>query len=270
GGLGRNLASRALGSCANSFSAGTGVLMADGSRRAIQDVRIGDRVIATNPLTGRTVAEPVTDVIVGHGDRHLVAVSVDTDGVPGGRTATLTATDGHPFWVDDQGRPIGPDLTVDGRWVKAGDLRPGEWLDTPGAGHLTVLGTRSYTRTTTVYNLTVDGVHTFYVEAGDSPVLVHNCPARFVVDSSGSVTDMQAAQVATRRTLTIKWPDGLEPVDMSKAETHTVVREMEPEFMEGLTKYINRPGDGGFPKKNSKARGWAELTMRVFNIVFPH
>jgi hypothetical protein len=34
---------------------------------------------------------------------------------------------------------------------------------------------RTWKQVRTVYNLTVDGVHTYYVVAGDAPVLVHNC-----------------------------------------------------------------------------------------------
>lgn len=30
----------------------------------------------------------------------------------------------------------------------------------------------------TTYKLTIDTVHTYYVEAGATPVLVHNCPAK--------------------------------------------------------------------------------------------
>ncbi|HEX5496033.1 MAG TPA: RHS repeat-associated core domain-containing protein, partial [Mycobacteriales bacterium] len=193
GGLGRNIARRALGSCTNSFTSGTGVLMANGSRRAIQDVRIGDRVIATDPITGKTAAEPVADVIVGHGVRRLVALTVAVGVALGGggvayadsgthaqRTETITATEGHPFRVDGQGKPIGPDLTVNGYWSTAGNLRPGVWLDTPGGGHAAVLATRAYTTTTTVYNLTINGIHTFYAEAGDTPLLVHNDSCRAV------------------------------------------------------------------------------------------
>lgn len=38
----------------NSFLPGTGVVMADGTIRAIEDVRIGDLVLATDPETGQT------------------------------------------------------------------------------------------------------------------------------------------------------------------------------------------------------------------------
>ncbi|HEY9472243.1 MAG TPA: polymorphic toxin-type HINT domain-containing protein, partial [Mycobacteriales bacterium] len=137
----------------------------------------------------------------GHGRKRLVALTVAVGVALGGggvahadggnqapRIQTITATDGHPFWVDDQAGAIGPNLTVDGRWVNAGDLRPGEWLDTPGGGHVTVLATHAYTKTTTVYNLTVDAVHTFYVVAGGTSVLVHNNVC--LLDSVGNDGDV--------------------------------------------------------------------------------
>ncbi|WP_031523663.1 hypothetical protein [Streptomyces sp. NRRL F-5123] len=41
-----------------------------------------------------------------------------------------------------------------------------------GAGH----GVRHCNKPQTVYNLTVDGTHTYYVLAGPTSLLVHNCP----------------------------------------------------------------------------------------------
>ncbi|HEU5110834.1 MAG TPA: polymorphic toxin-type HINT domain-containing protein [Micromonosporaceae bacterium] len=149
----------------NSFTGSTAVLMADGSRKAIRDVRVGDLVLATDPTTGRTEKRAVTDVIVGQGDKRLVAVAVDVDGRAGGRTATVTATDEHPFWVESLKR-----------WVNAKDLRPGHRLET--ADHrdaTTVVATRQRTEHQRVYNLTVDGIHTYHVLAGNTSVLVHNC-----------------------------------------------------------------------------------------------
>ncbi|WP_261570964.1 HINT domain-containing protein [Frankia gtarii] len=151
----------ALESCTpNSFDGDTAVLMADGTRKRIRDVRVGDRVLATDPVTGRTEARTVTALIVGQGLKHLVAVSVDT----GRGSATLTATDHHPFWDD-----------VDHGWVDADDLAPVDELRTPTGSHIRVTATREYDRTQTVYNLTVDTLHTYYVLAGTTPVLVHNC-----------------------------------------------------------------------------------------------
>ncbi|MFX0593820.1 hypothetical protein [Melissospora conviva] len=49
------------------------------------------------------------------------------------------------------------------------------------------------------YNLTVEGIHTYYVLAGTTPVLVHNCnagqPSRFAVDSNGVASDLRPGLV---------------------------------------------------------------------------
>ncbi|MEN3305949.1 MAG: hypothetical protein V7603_2151, partial [Micromonosporaceae bacterium] len=147
----------------NSFAAGTPVLLADGSSRPIQDLRTGDRVLSTDPVTGATDAEPVTGTITGTGVKHLVDVTVDTDGQAGSATATLTATDNHPFWVADTGD-----------WVTAGNLRAGQWLRTGSGTWVQITGTDRRTETTTVHNLTVATYHTFYVAAGTASALVHN------------------------------------------------------------------------------------------------
>jgi RHS repeat-associated protein len=157
----------------NSFTADTRVRMADGSTKPISEVKIGDRVLATDPTTGRTGGRAVTDVIVGDGEKHLVEITVDTDGAQGDRvdgartgadgTGAITATDEHPFWV------AGED-----RWVGAGELRPGQRIASSDGGTATMLATRAWTEQEQVYNLTVDELHTFYVVANGIDLLAHN------------------------------------------------------------------------------------------------
>ncbi|WP_433297556.1 polymorphic toxin-type HINT domain-containing protein [Actinoplanes sp. CA-030573] len=160
----RNVAKEAAGSC-NSFATGTLVLMADGSTKRIEDVKVGDKVVATDPTTGKTGIRAVTALIVGVGKKQMVELTVDVDGAKGGKTATIDATDGHPFWA--------PDLH---RWVAAGDLKHGSMLRTGAGTFVQVTATKSWTATREVHNLTVDGIHTYYVVAAGTAVLVHNCP----------------------------------------------------------------------------------------------
>jgi hypothetical protein len=181
GGLGRGAGKFAKGlRCSrNSFVPGTRVLMADGSTKSIEDVAVGDLVLATDPTTGKTSAKPVTDLIAGSGEKHLVSVTVESETDAGQTIETITATDGHPFWVDGNGASLDDhrlDTASDsGRWADAGDLRAGDLLHTPrGGGTATVLDTRTRTELRTVYNLTVDGIHTYYIQTGDTDVLVHN------------------------------------------------------------------------------------------------
>ncbi|MER8044802.1 ricin-type beta-trefoil lectin domain protein [Streptomyces sp. NPDC094032] len=162
------------GSCPinNSFVPGTKVLMADGSTKPIEKVRTGDKVVATDPKTGETRVETVTAEIKGQGLKHLVTVTIDTDGTAGTKTAKVTATDGHPFWV--------PEL---GEWVDATDLDAGAWLETSSGTYVQVTAVRRWTgQGATVHNLTVSNAHTYYVVAGAAPVLVHNCGGTFDVD----------------------------------------------------------------------------------------
>ena len=59
-------------------------------------------------------------------------------------------------------------------WTDAADLRIGDQLATPGGGRIDIESVRRYAAPRRTYNLTVDSVHTYYVVAGDTPVLVHN------------------------------------------------------------------------------------------------
>ncbi|WP_325605818.1 polymorphic toxin-type HINT domain-containing protein [Nocardioides sp.] len=138
----------------NSFTGTTLVLMADGSKKPIKDVRLGDKVMATDPETGETGPRKVVDLI-RHGGLHtMVAVRLSSG-------TTIDATDHHPFWVESRGQ-----------WVDAIDLQPGDVLVQADGGRSRVLSTLVTEQDLTAYNLTVEGLHTYF--AGAEPVLVHN------------------------------------------------------------------------------------------------
>ncbi|MCA9131172.1 MAG: hypothetical protein KDB22_29010 [Planctomycetales bacterium] len=61
-------------SCSNSFVSGTQVLMGDGSPRAIEDIEIGERVLAWDPLTGEQGAKIVTNTVTASGNRTLIDI----------------------------------------------------------------------------------------------------------------------------------------------------------------------------------------------------
>ncbi|WP_240138757.1 polymorphic toxin-type HINT domain-containing protein [Streptomyces sp. MUM 178J] len=143
----------------NSFPGSTRVLMADGSHKAIRDVRTGDLLLAADPETGRSTAQPVTDTF-RHPTRRLADITL-ADG-------SLTSTVGHRFFVAGRG------------WTQVADLRVGDRLRTPDGSLHAVTGLRDRDGLTPreVFDLTVDELHTFYVStAGERPqdVLVHNC-----------------------------------------------------------------------------------------------
>ncbi|ATL31619.1 polymorphic toxin-type HINT domain-containing protein [Streptomyces formicae] len=141
------------------FLAGTGVLMADGSSKNIEDVELGDKVLATDPETGETRERDVTATIVTDDDKQFTELTIAT---PEG-SEKLTATYEHPFWSVDKKD-----------WVEAGDLKPGMTLRTDEGRTVSVTAAREYQDHARTYNLTVEGLHTYYVLAGQTPVLVHN------------------------------------------------------------------------------------------------
>jgi hypothetical protein len=76
---------------------------------------------------------------------------------------TLSTTFHHPFY----------DITQ-AAFVDAQNLKPGDDLQTP-TGEAVVTSVRLYHANTVTYDLTIGNLHTYYVLAGSTPVLVHNC-----------------------------------------------------------------------------------------------
>ncbi|MFD7838268.1 ricin-type beta-trefoil lectin domain protein [Streptomyces sp. NPDC059761] len=143
----------------DSFTPETEVLLADGTSKPIEQLTTNDEVIATDPETGETTAKPVTATIHTEDDKTYVDVSIQTDdGVK-----TITTTDHHPFWSES-----------DQVWKNAGDLKSGGTLRTDEGTAATIVETRTYQAINETYNLTVADLHTYYVLAGQTPVLVHN------------------------------------------------------------------------------------------------
>ncbi|CAM5493308.1 hypothetical protein SNARM312S_05325 [Streptomyces narbonensis] len=181
------------GSCKtgdNSFVPGTRVLMADGSTKSIEDVRTGDKIVATDPKTGETRIETVTAEIKGEGLKRLVKVTIDTDGPQGTKTAEVTATDGHPFWV--------PEL---GAWIEATDLKARQWLQTSAGTYVQITSVTRWTaQGATVHNLTVSDTHTYYVLAERTSVLVHNCPPSQALQDLADVAEAYGAEYAAEYT----------------------------------------------------------------------
>ncbi|MFD7020872.1 polymorphic toxin-type HINT domain-containing protein [Streptomyces sp. NPDC059928] len=135
----------ALTSCkVNSFPGSTQVLMADRTRKPIRDVRIGDLVLATDPQSGRSTPQPVTDTF-RHDTRHLMDITLGS--------GALASTVGHRFYVEGRG------------WVLVSALRMGDRLRTPDGTMQTVtaLHDRPSLAPREVYDLTIDKLRTFYV-----------------------------------------------------------------------------------------------------------
>ncbi|WP_430788539.1 polymorphic toxin-type HINT domain-containing protein [Actinoplanes sp. G11-F43] len=150
-----------LGVGRNSFSADTPVLLDGGKRKPIGQIRIGDRVVATDPVFGFTAAKPVTNLIAST-DTDLTDLTIRQSD---GSTTVLHTTAHHPFWSPSTRS-----------WVNAGDLAANAELATSGGGRATVSAVNVFTSRQTMYNFTVADLHTYYVLSGNEWILVHNAP----------------------------------------------------------------------------------------------
>jgi guanyl-specific ribonuclease Sa len=129
--------------------------MADGKRRRIDEVEVGDMVVATDPETGETKAREVVATLP-HQDQ-LVTLATDV--------GEIVTTEDHRYWN-----------VTDGEWQAAHALDPGDHLLAASGVSVVVEGLDwSTIHTTTAYDLDVQRIDTFYVGAGDLEVLVHNC-----------------------------------------------------------------------------------------------
>ena len=172
------------GTPCHSFRYDTSVLMADGPRKRISEVEIGDRVLTTDPDTGELVVREVTELHVNR-DSDMANVTVRDEN---GDLSTIHTTGTHQFWSQ-----------TDSRWAEAAALDAGELLRAFDGSKVTVVGVRTWDGLETMYDLTIEGVHAYYVTAGDEQVLVHNCGDPLPTQISGRtqrLTSKQAADLA--------------------------------------------------------------------------
>ncbi|SNR28214.1 intein N-terminal splicing region/RHS repeat-associated core domain-containing protein [Actinoplanes regularis] len=142
-----------LTSKCKSFSADTKVLMADGSIKEFANLEVGDEVLATDPESGKQGPRRIEAVWVHNDDLYQLTV--------GG--APIVTTEDHPFWNE-----------TDQKWEEVQDLDRGDLVRTPtGVARVGELDLAAH-RYAKAYNLTIADIHTYYVIAGNTPVLVHN------------------------------------------------------------------------------------------------
>ncbi|MEU6493465.1 RHS repeat-associated core domain-containing protein [Streptomyces sp. NPDC046984] len=173
-----DVGAEAAGGCrSHSFIPSTPVRLANGSSKPISKVKVGDTVLATDPQTGVTAPEKVQNVIVTQTDRDFTTLTLDTTATrappqrntkaPTTGLHTLTTTWHHPFW----------DATRH-QWTDAHNLTQGTKLRQPDGTVVVVRAVRNFHQHRTTYDLTVGNLHTYYVLAGATAVLVHNAGAR--------------------------------------------------------------------------------------------
>lgn len=122
--------------------------------RPIEEIQAGDYVWSENTETGKKELKKVLSVSVTE-TTPLVNVTTENGTV-------INTTENHPFYVEGKG------------WCAAAELEAGDVLWTEDGEQETVksVQTEKLDKAVKVYNLEIEGSHTYYVSA-DS-VLVHN------------------------------------------------------------------------------------------------
>jgi Pretoxin HINT domain/RTX calcium-binding nonapeptide repeat (4 copies) len=148
----------------NSFSGDTQVLMADSTKRRIDQIRKGDLVSSLDPQTGE------------RGPRAVSATWVHDDVLADFKTSAgrITTTENHKVWnatdrewQDFQNIDLGDVLiSADGKIVTANGFDLNSWHQGQA------------------YNLSVEDLHTYFVVIGDKTILVHNVDCRTVFESA--------------------------------------------------------------------------------------
>ncbi len=161
----------------NCFAEGTLVQTSEGLR-PIEDIKVGDLVLAKDETTGDLAYKPVLETYVTP-DRPLLTIQVSIDD---GSVEELNTTPGHPFWVSGVGWEQAASLVKYGVLATARTsaeplTHQAKSMKTPrgppveeGVG--SVVETTSVGRYGTVYNLNVAEFHTYFV--GETGVWVHN------------------------------------------------------------------------------------------------
>ena len=136
------------------FSSDTLVTMADGTTKAIKDVRVGDMVLGADPATGALVINEVTATLV-HNDKAYAMLRIN---------GTLLVTPEHEVKIVRNGASL---------WTDAGSVKIGDALIAESGALVPVTSITDGPTLPTVYNLTTFPSHTYF--AGG--VVVHNVKA---------------------------------------------------------------------------------------------
>ncbi|MBM3251645.1 MAG: hypothetical protein FJZ11_02525 [Candidatus Omnitrophica bacterium] len=127
------------------FLSGTPILMADGTTKPIEQIQIGDKVLAFNEKTGDMQEDKVVKLSVHNAKKYLIV------------NESLKVTPEHPFYSE-------------GKWVEIGSLKIGDKLLKYPGQIQEITSIKEIEEETTVYNLEVEPSHTYFA----NDLLVHN------------------------------------------------------------------------------------------------
>ena len=142
------------GSGGGCFASGTLVHTSTGLK-SIEEVKIGDTVLAWNEDTAKTEYKRVVASIIAV-RRDVVKLHIDTDEVP------LIASANHKFYVKGKG------------WIMASEIATDDMLLDKNSTAVRIKAAEQelYPEEIQVYNFEVEGLHNYYV--GKTGILTHN------------------------------------------------------------------------------------------------
>ena len=188
----------------------------------IEEISVGDEVLAYDYETGETELKEVLNVWVKETDEILHVSTSDGE--------TIDTTTNHPFYVEEKG------------WVAAGDLEVGDILVNADGNEVEVtnLELEKLAEPILVYNLEVEDFHTYFV--GEYGVLVHNT---YKVARNCSKAEAEAIEAAQNLvpgmhngspTRGAKWVFDLsgkyQATGLGKGHEKTVIFSMKDGFMD--------------------------------------
>ena len=142
------------------FLSGTKIIINNGIEQNIESVKVNDKVLSFDEVSGINRLARVTHVFSHEVGNYLV---LNND---------LKVTSNHPFYINK-------------KWVEIGEARLGDMLVDKNGDYIEIWSIQSVEDSVRVYNLEVDNFHNYY--AGN--VLVHNkVPSSYPVVSSFAAT----------------------------------------------------------------------------------
>jgi hypothetical protein len=153
----------------------------------IEDIRPGDQVMAWDEDTGEMVPRQVVRTFHNTSDHLRILTIRNADG----SVQEIKTTDGHPFWVPDEG------------WVDAGELHAGDRLLQSDGNAATIVTSQyeSHPKGVAIFNFEVEDCHTYGVADDDAlaHVVVHNMSKRRSRRTGGAAPPNLAPPGAGRR-----------------------------------------------------------------------
>ncbi len=235
------------------------------SYKEIDQLRIGDLVLSADEHTGELSYRPVTELFVH--DVKLIHRLTYKEGL------TIETTWNHPFWVQDQGWTEAKDLHTGERSVTARSILKGKQprlqtvsftskvqpgFDDPSLltwddaqeGTLSVARVEEVHRADKVYNIEVEGNHTYFVT--EEGVLVHNykqIDAQYGRVEAGDLLDAIVKKTGATKAEIMALNPGLTQENLKAGQKILLPKDAEERHQKALETALKTSLQEGDPEK---------------------